>query len=296
MIRFTRRTGFGALIATPAIARAPYWSSDSFRILSAIAAAAGLPLTGRADDDLVLSSRGDLPIILTAPHGGRVAVPGASERQPGGPYNANVDRDFNTDDLAIATSNALRRLLGAEPSIVVARFSRRWIDANRPPEAAFEAGTAAFAAPVYEAYHRAIAEAVERIRTRFGRGLLIDIHGQSAEPGVTFRGTSDGATVAGLVSRSGIGALIGPESLMGSIAAAGIVVSPVVGSREREDPRFSGGHTVRTYGRLPGRPIDAIQIEFGSVYRRAENIAVTVEALARAGSGQATRYGFVRNL
>jgi N-formylglutamate amidohydrolase len=233
---------------------------------------------------------GRLPIIITAPHGGQAWIPEVAERRPGGPFKAVVVRDANTSELAFAAAAEIERLLGAPPFVIVAHFTRTQIDANRPPEAAFEAATAARAKSVYDAYHGAVADACEAVRRQFGRGLLIDVHGQAGAPGAALRGTNNGDTVRGLIEQHGIEALQGPRGLMGQLAAQGIPVFPPVGSPLPENPRYDGGYTVRTYGRLQGYPIDAIQIEFGGEARRTDRIAQTGRALAVAASNTARAF------
>jgi N-formylglutamate amidohydrolase len=103
--------------------------------------------TGDAADkaltDLVLVQQGSMPIILTAPHGGRDAIPTIEPRRvrdntPGPWGGVHTTADSNTDILASGIATELRRLTGQDPYLVVARFARKYIDANRPPELGLE--------------------------------------------------------------------------------------------------------------------------------------------------------------
>ena len=233
-------------------------------------------------EELVTIRPGALPVVLTAPHGGTLVLAGAPERKRHAPSKTFTERDGNTSEITLAAAAELERLTGASPHVVIANVSRRFVDMNRPVEGAYGPGAGDIVAGAYETYHRAIAKACEEIARRFGAGLLIDVHGQGVVPGALLRGTDNGATVAGLVQRHGLQSVGGPDSLMGQLAALGFVVFPEVGSTEPEHPMFSGGHTVRTYGRHPQHPVDAIQIEFGSRYRRARNVGTTAAAFAKA--------------
>src|SRR5262245_15709108 len=88
-------------------------------------------LTGAAQaSDLVLAQAGELPVILTAPHGGRADVPGCEVRTAVGSRFV-VTSDMNTDVLALSIAEELWRLTGKRPYVVVAKFHRKFIDANR---------------------------------------------------------------------------------------------------------------------------------------------------------------------
>ena len=83
-------------------------------------------ITFAAEEDLVISRRGDLPILLTAPHGGTLAVPGARKRVHG-----KLTRDAGTLELALALVDRITKQAGGAPYLVAARFHREYIDANR---------------------------------------------------------------------------------------------------------------------------------------------------------------------
>jgi N-formylglutamate amidohydrolase len=103
--------------------------------------------------------------------------------------------------------------------VVAVRFSRKYIDANRAEADAFDAPEAK---PAYDAYHGHIRRFVAEIGERFPQGgVLIDVHGQSEDPGVVHRGTRNGRTVAGLLRRHGEEALVGPRSVLGVVQGKG---------------------------------------------------------------------------
>ena len=229
---------------------------------------------------------GTLPIILAAPHGGREPIPGIAPRRGIGVPQFAAERDSNTAELAEAVALKLRERLGATPFLVIARFERKFIDANREPAAAYEMPQAKL---YYESYHRAIGEASEAIRQKWGSGLLLDIHAQGAQAETIFRGTDNGRSVSQLRRQFGKAALSGPKSVLGHLAANGYKILPDLTGQDRET-RYTGGYTTRTYGSHRGTKIDAIQLELGSDLRAKANLERTANDLALAVAVFAREY------
>lgn len=221
---------------------------------------------------------GTLPVILAAAHGGREAIPGVAPRSGVGVAQFTVARDSNTAELAEAVAVKLRQRLGATPFLVIARFERKFIDANRDPAAAYESPQAKL---YYEGYHRALGESAETIRQKWGGGLLLDIHAQRAEAEAIFRGTDNGRSVSRLQEQHGKAALTGPQSVLGHLASIGYKILPDLTGQERET-RYTGGFTTRTYGSHQGTKIDAIQLELGRTLRARANLERTANDLAHA--------------
>lgn len=108
-------------------------------------------------DNLSYYQRGNLPILITAPHGGTKAIPGVPKRTGKNPATGAVIPQFwtlqddGTIEIALAVSDNLYQLLGARPYLVAADFDRKYIDANRAGEiAAYENPNAK---PYYDFYH-----------------------------------------------------------------------------------------------------------------------------------------------
>ena len=221
---------------------------------------------------------GMLPVIISAPHGGRKVVPSIDARRGHGIARFVTGRDHHTDELAEMIAIKIHQKLAARPYLIVARFDRKYVDANRPRKEAYESESAR---PYYDAYHYAIAYACEQARRTWGRGLLLDIHGQGAEAEIIFRGTDNGNSVHSLQRRFGREALMGPESILGQMESRGYKVAPGSTSDQREQ-RYTGGYTVRTYGSHRGTSIDAIQLELGKSLRARANIERTASDLAHA--------------
>jgi len=231
-----------------------------------------------SSDAVITAAAGGLPIILSAPHGGRAAIPGVPERKGEGVSKFNPKSDSNTDLLAEKLAEALERQLGKRPYVVIARFHRKFLDVNRRPGEAFEATEAQ---ATYEAYHKALAAACKEVTARWGCGIILDIHGQGSKTGVVFRGTQNGKTVAHLLRRSGREAVTGETSLVGQMVQQGFAVAPPVGSSDPETT-YTGGTIVGTHGSRSGGTVDAIQLEFGPDHRNAKTIDNIADRLASA--------------
>ena len=230
-----------------------------------------------APADFISVQKGDLPIILSAPHGGMMTVPGVPERVGEGMKKGGAGffagRDENTELLAVAIARAIESRLGKKPSFVIAKFHRKYVDANRPPEIAVEHPRAR---EVYDAYRGKLAQFCDDVQTRFGHGLLIDVHGQASARDTVFRGTHNGATDALLAKMFGEKIHAGPQSLAGLLVARGIPMKPTDTSPEASG--FTGGHIVQTYGKHEG--IGAVQFEFGMDFRAKDAIKSSAEKVA----------------
>lgn len=227
---------------------------------------------------LITIQAGDIPIILSAPHGGTRRIEGVTPRKGDAAKQFVTVTDTNSHRLAAALAKSLERKWG-KPYVVIAQFSRQYLDANRPATDAYESDQAK---PIYDAYHNALKDAVTKSRERWGRGLLLDLHGQAAKKDTIFRGTANGKTCSLLTERLGEGALMKETGLLGALHAKGYEIFPAPGSSEKEDPRYNGGHIVRTYGASGATGIDAVQLELGGDFRKAANIEKTADDLAEA--------------
>jgi N-formylglutamate amidohydrolase len=227
--------------------------------------------------DLLTVWHGGLPIVLAAPHGGRDPLAEVPVRRGIGVPHFTVRHDSNTAEIALALAGKLQQRMGAKPFLVIARFERKFVDANRPERAAYEGANAK---PYYDAYHRELEAAVKLILRSFGRGLLLDLHGQAAAPETIIQGTENGRSVAALERQFGKAALFGPSSVLGQLIAFGYRAEPVTaGEPER---RYAGGYTTQTYGSQRAGGIDAIQLELGTALRAKGNTETITADLAQA--------------
>jgi hypothetical protein len=113
---------------------------------------------------------GDLPLILSAPHGGRERPDELPDREQG-----TFAFDTNTQELARAIADELHTRTGHWPHVIICRVNRRKIDCNR------EIGEAAAGNPLAEQAWREFQGFIDSAQTvvasRQGRGLYIDLHG-----------------------------------------------------------------------------------------------------------------------
>lgn len=231
----------------------------------------GLLLLGASDllaqgtNHLIHHHPGDLPILITAPHGGTNVLKDVLTRT-----NGTLLRDDGTYELALLVNEELTKLTkGKKPYLVAAQFHRKYIDVNRPATNAFESPGAK---PYYETYHNQVSNYVAAIRQRFGgEGLLIDLHGQARDAASIFRGTGNGVTVLRLIQKQGEPAFTGTNSILCQLTQMGYNVIPnnTPPGKPPEDRSYNGGFTVRTYGSHKDEGIDALQLELGSQLRRA---------------------------
>ena len=236
---------------------------------------------------LITIEPGTIPVIISAPHGGSLPLTGIPERYGGDNVSQfTTVRDVNTDLLAQRLATALEKRLGGKPYIVIAHFSRKYVDANRPANGAFES---AGAKPVYEAYHAALAKACKEVKAKHGAGLLIDVHGQAVQRDAIFRGTLNGKSTKLLTERFGPQAITGPLGFQGLLEARGYTMLPPAKSEEKET-KFTGGYIVQTYGSHTAYGIDAIQMEFGGNYSNRNKLDQTSSDIAEVVVEYLKRY------
>ena len=263
----------------PITRRALLQRSTAALILAPLLCAAKIAAAEKAfvPADFISVQKGDLPIIFSAPHGGMMPIPGVPERVGEGMKKGGAGffagRDENTELLAAAIARAVESRLGKKPYFVIAKMHRKYVDANRPPEIAVEHPKAR---EVYDLYRGTIARFCDDVHARFGRGLLIDVHGQASARDTVFRGTHNGATDAMLVKLFGDKVHAGPQSLAGLLNTRGVNMKPSDSSAEASG--FTGGHIVQTAGQCEG--IGAVQFEFGMDFRTKEAVHAAAEKVA----------------
>lgn len=230
-------------------------------------------------DPLIDVQRGTLAIVITAPHGGSADIPKVPLRANRDAYRFVTGMDQNTSRLAHTMAMELEKRLGAKPYFVTARFHRKYIDANRAAEHAYESPAAK---PYYDGYHDTVAEFCREILKKNGTGLLIDVHGQAIYKDEILVGTVGGTTVPLLRERFGAEALVGKTGMVGELQAAGLRTMPALNATDFHVPKFDGGFTVQNYGSHKAGGLDAIQFEFGSNYRSSEHVDDTARKAAVA--------------
>ena len=132
----------------------------------------------------------------------------------------------------------------------------------------------------WDSYRQTLATYCRAVKKEYGRGLLLDIHGQGRMNDTVIRGTRDGKTVSLLIQRYGAKAHTGPQSFFGLLAANGCKVFPE-NLADKDYAALSGGDIVHTYG-SGEYGIDAIQLEFGADLREKSKLADTAGKVASA--------------
>ncbi len=254
---------------------------------------------------------GDLPIVITAPHGGLLMPSAIPDRTWG-----ITGRDTNTQELTRAIADALAARTGGRPHVIINRLGRVKLDANREVvEAAQDNALAGLAWLEFHAYTDA---AKRDVAARVGRGFYIDVHGHGhAIPRLELGYTLSAAELAmsdvqieqtALIDRSTIRTLVrsgsrgfaevlrGTSSLGALFEAAGY---PAVPSPAAPDPGgaeyFTGGYNVARHGSRNGGPIDGVQIEIhfpGARDTESNRARFAVAVAAVLEAYMATHYNF----
>jgi hypothetical protein len=239
---------------------------------------AGVPTPqGESPDDEWIEVRdGDLPIVISAPHGGQLKPDGIADRQ-----EAVVLDDPGSLQFTLELADALKALTGRRPYVVVNHLARIKLDPNR--SLALGAQTDPSASAAWKVYHDAIARAERLVANQCGWGMYFDLHSNGRpEPRVEF---GYGLTVADLdrsdvalddrqyALRSNWRSLAtwspldlselvrGPDSLGGRLEAHGYSVDPSPDNSVPPADYFDGGLSVALHGSRSGGALDATQIE-----------------------------------
>ena len=115
---------------------------------------------------------GDLPLVFSAPHGGREKPDEIPDRTEG-----VLDIDTNTQELIRAVGDEIHARTGHRAHLIICRLARRKLDGNR--EIVEAAAGNPNAEQAWKEYHGFIEQACATAIARFGKTFLIDLHGQS---------------------------------------------------------------------------------------------------------------------
>ncbi|MDZ4774315.1 MAG: hypothetical protein SGI72_14400 [Planctomycetota bacterium] len=259
----------------------------------AIAAPASWAGTLQGTNEWVSGSAGDLPVVISVPHGGSLKPAEILDRTRG-----ETTMDSRTIELATAIIDAFRERTGRAPYVIVCKLHRRKLDANRDVTEAAAGNVDAERA--WREYHAFVDTACADVQRRFGGGLYIDLHGHAhamarLELGYLLSARELDATdadIAELESKSSLSALRrhenvsfaallrGPTSIGGLLSSEfDCVPSPATPS-PGANAYFNGGFSTRVHTRvLPGLQIEAPLI---GVRDTAENRARFGRALSIA--------------
>ena len=241
---------------------------------------------------------GDLPVIIAAPHGGRLTPDEIPDRTQG-----VRESDSNTQELARAIAAAIETRTGRPPHLILCLLHRAKLDANR--EITEAAAGNPIAEQAWREHHGFIAQACETAVKKYGVAFLIDLHGQShpvqrLELGY-LHSTEDLAredselnapafaaqgSLALVAARSRLPyaeLLRGAPSLGGLFEAAGFRATPSPSAPKPVLPYFRGGYTVARHCK-PDAKVAGLQIECNKAGVRdtQENRALFGKAVAAA--------------
>lgn len=254
-------------------------SASSARSATAPSAAAE-PIPGQSlfgTDRFIEYRVGDLPLVITSPHGGHLKPDSIKSRSSG-----TLGGDLNTQELAFALADAFFARTGHRLHLVASHLQRAKLDPNREIKEAADGHPLAERA--WTEYHGAIERALAAAVARHGFAFLVDLHGhahpidrlelgyaldakQLQPPDAAFdaAGLIAVSTLSDLHARLGGSAaalLRGPGSLGDLFAARGLRATPSPREPQPGDgPFFSGGYTVRRHAGGPTPKVDGLQIE-----------------------------------
>lgn len=247
---------------------------------------------------------GNLPIIISAPHGGSLEPSSIPDRTCAG---CVMVKDSWTQTISEGMYDEIFDKTGCYPHVIINLLHRKKFDANR------DIGDAADGNPkveqAWKAYHEFINSAKTQVASDYGRGLFLDIHGhghsiQRIELGyllskseLQLPDSSLNATI--LIEESGIKQLIGdniqnhshtellkgPNSFGTLLAKKGFpsVPSSADPFAQGNEPYFSGGYNTQRHGsRDTALGIDAIQVELNQQIRFNDSTRlVLIDSLAQ---------------
>lgn len=221
---------------------------------------------------------GELPVILSAPHGGSLEPLEIPDRT----YGTTVT-DSNANQTVLAVRDALVERMGKAPHVILSHLRRTKLDPNREIVEAAQGN--AFAENAWEEFQGFIDIASAAVVKTYGSGFYLDIHGHGhavprAELGYMLTAAQLDRTDAELDAlnvraQSSIRALAessplpfslllrGNKSLGGYLQAQGVrsVPSPSDPSPGSEE-YFTGGYNTGRHGSLTfGRTVSGVQIE-----------------------------------
>lgn len=229
------------------------------------------------DQKNIWFQKGNLPIILTAPHGGTNSLLNVAERKDG-----IKGGDIKTFELTELINNHIKFKLGKKPYIVAAKFARKYIDANRKEEKAYDQNDNTIVKKLYRDYHQQIRDIVNEINKKYPKkGLLLDIHGQKRDTDAIYIGTLHGKTVTNLINCYGKGKK-GINSFFEYFTKHGYKIFPLQIGDDESKLHFMSGFTVNTYGSNNINGIDAVQLEIGRDLRSPEKLKKTAKDIADA--------------
>ena len=219
---------------------------------------------------------GEAPIVISVPHGGALRPTDLANRS----YGKTV-RDGQTAEIGRALADAIERRTGKRPHLIFCHLHRSKLDANREAVEAAQGDTKA--ETTWSEYHGYIDRACEQVIREHGRGLYIDLHGQShAENWIEWGYTvsshalskeeiDEPTSMRHLIESLGLSRtdlLRGETSLGARTQALGYKSVPSPAHPAPDGGHyFSGGYSTRRHGSREAGTIDGVQLELPRTLR-----------------------------
>lgn len=235
---------------------------------------------------------GNLPIIISVPHGG--------EKEPNNILDRNcqdciVINDAFTQELSRAIIENIHLKTGCYPHVIMNRLHRSKLDANREIIEATQGNSLAEEAWLF--YHETIDFAKDLVTSNYSKGLFIDLHGHAhtnqrlelgyliskinlmlSDEDLDQNNFEENSSIRSLsednLSGSTFSELIRGENSLGEIISNSnfpTVPSIVDPFPMTNEAYFSGGYNTNRHGSRTQGKIDAIQIECNQDVRFDEN-------------------------
>lgn len=242
---------------------------------------------------------GDLPIIISAPHGGYLKPAEIRNRRYG-----NKENDSKSQEYAREVAAYLEQLTGKRPHLIINHLQRVKLDPNRSIEEAAQGDLAAEQA--WSEFHGFIEAAKTTITAQCGRGIYLDFHtgGHSKEilvelgyglSGPALARTDEQLNQPNYINKSTLKSLAYrpgiyfPAIIRGSTSLGALVQAegyPTIPSPIYPYPNgnqyFPGDYDIREHSSLKGGSIDGIQVETAATLLRDTVRADYAFALAKS--------------
>ncbi|MEY4672541.1 MAG: hypothetical protein RL148_325 [Planctomycetota bacterium] len=240
---------------------------------------------------------GNLPVLVSAPHGGDLEPATIPDRTFG-----TTVKDTRTIELTREFSDRLAQRFGLRPHMVICHLARTKLDANREIVEAAQGNPVAEQA--WNDFHQSCADARQAILAQWGFGIYIDLHGHGHPEGWVELGYALSSTQLNLPnstlnsptyvnqstirSAASVPGIVFTDLLRGNLSLGAALEQGAyasVPSPTNPGPGtgnyFSGGFNTVRYGSLDGLPVDGLQIE--SPWSVRSSVSVRTPFLDRVG-------------
>ena len=229
--------------------------------------------SSKIENDLLIyrCEKADIPIIITAPHGGYHSFGNQSNRlleRDTSVLGVIIKKDLNTLELSAFIDQYIRMKINRYPHYIGALFHRKYIDANRNDQRLEDHAynpTDLQAMRIYRNYHDKIDECISHMNNQ--NMLLLDIHGfrDPMYSNSIVIGTRKGTSCdLKNVNERWVGFCFHLRHIMG-------VGNSNDSVKIFDDiSKYSGASTLELHGRTCKPNVDAIQLEFAFELRLSQ--------------------------